>query len=707
MKIDKLLVSSAMLAAMCEKTGVDNLRMLEPFVLVCLADICEPRSDIPKAKVLTMLEQRFALRSMPEAVLDKILLRIQRGSTHIVREKKTTKDSRQFELIRKPVEQVLMFRGREEQAKRDTESVINALLAHIRTYTTMKEPALDEVKKYLGRFFENNGFDILFDPEELRGATIHNTDEMNYQIGRFILSTQETDPALFEKIVAIAQGMVVASVIYVDTTPISKMTAQRRLTGVDVFLDTTFLLYALGYKTQDQKHTADVLLELLRNNGANLYVFSNHLSEIAEILNAFKGIDAYDPQNGQMLEALIEEGYTSIEIDREIRNLKSNLMKLGVEVAPETQYTDSNGSLLSNKNAYIDYDGLKVHLIEKIPSYGKRPKMLDNDVSAIWAIMVKRSGMTYMDIESCNAIFVTTNHSLVRQGNGFLHYPPYSMHIPPIISDMDLTTILWIKYAMTMSSEISKLRLVEYARAALMPSAAVIEEFNSAAKRLVKKGDMTEDEAAFIRYSAYARAEIVTLCGGNASMLDDTSILAVRDRTREQFIAAEARRVDQAYISATREAEQAYAAAQRSDRAARAAKAKATASANELEAVKRKGRFEIAKLRKDAEDVAQRRAHLAGRVVEILVTLFVIGIMGTGGFATLKAGLSESIGMIGAIALAIATVSAIALWLPAFELSKWLYLRVSSKMFDHLYSIELRKCQKEIDRIALVSGLEK
>lgn len=693
-KIDKLLISSAMLAAMCEKTGIDNLKMLEPFVLVCLANICEPKETIPKDKVLKMLDERFALRSMPEAVLNKILSRIAIGGSNIVREKRFARDGHQFELVQRPMRQTRTFCEQEEKAKHDTEDVVNALISWMQKNTMTAKLTVDEAKKYLGSFFESNGFDILFEPEELRGATIRNTDEINYQIGRFILSAQEHDSALFEKIVAIAQGMVLASVIYVDTTPASKLTARRRLSEVDVFLDTTFLLYALGYKTPDQKRTADVLLDLLRTNGANLYVFQDHFSEIVEILNSFKEKDAYDQKNGQILESLIEDGYTSIEIDSEIRNLEGHLKQLGIDVAPETQYTNANGELIQNRDAYIDYVGLKNHLIRQIPQYGKHPKMLENDASAIGAIMVKRAGVAYSDIESCNAIFVTTNYTLVRQGNQFLHYPPYSMHIAPIISDTDLTTILWIKYAMTMCAEISELQLIEHARAALAPSASVMETFNSIAQRMVKKGTITQDEAANMRYSAYARAEIVALCGGNASMLDDTSILAVRDRVKKQYAAMESQRADQAYASA-----------QQARRAAKTANANATASAKELETVKRKGKIEIAALRKEAENKAIEYARLFGYAAEVAVALVVLAIMLVAGWATIKAGFSTTLGIPGIIALIAAVISAIVLWVPGFKLSKRLYRVTSINLFNKFYVAELNRRQKEIDRIALVSGL--
>ena len=121
---------------------------------------------------------------------------------------------------------------------------------------------------------------------------------------------------------------------------------------------------------------------------------------------------------------------------------------LDILVAPKTSYTDGNGKLFSEKTSYIDYNGLKSHLANKILQYGKRPTMLINDTEAISSVIIERCGLRYDNIESCPAIFVTTNYALVRESNQFLRYPVYSMLINPIMSDIDITTILWLKYGM-------------------------------------------------------------------------------------------------------------------------------------------------------------------------------------------------------------------------------------------------------------------
>ena len=675
-----------MLAALCEKAGVDNLKLLEPFVMICLSEVAEQGKQIPKGKVLELMDQRFGFQSMPEAALDKILIRLSNKSrSNIIQKKRNIKSGgRQFVLVQKPEQQVTNFLVQEEKAKRDTEIVENALLAWIELHRPGQKLTKEEIRKYLGNFFESNGFDVLYETEELRGATIHSTEAMNYQIGRFILDAQENNPELFAKILAIAQGMIIASVIYVDTKPQSAYAAQRRLADVNVYLDTTFLLYALHFKTDIQKNSADALINLLRNNGAHLYVFPQHYTEIKEILNTFKNRDAYSYKTGQTLEAL--EGYTSLEIDREIKNLEASLNKLGVEVASKVKYTDS-GDLLQDRDAYIDYKGLKSHLISKISQYGKRPTMLDNDLEAISAIMIKRLGMTYSDIESCQAIFVTTNYTLARESNNFLHYPVYTTYITPVISDMDITTILWINYAMETRTEIPKLRLIEYARAALNPSVLVMETFSAIARRMVKKDMLTEDEAADFRYGAYARAEIMESCGGDATVLDDTSVLAVRERVKSHYVLQEKARAAKALEDALQ-----------ARRDARSAKEVSNAN-RQLDAIEGKINQTIAQIRKDSESKAKKIASVVGRSIEVIFIISILSIMAIFGWGTAKAGLSASNSVSGIISLIAAVLGAVLMWLPALKLPDRIYRTVSIKLFDLIYCHKLEKAKPMIDNI--------
>ena len=441
--------------------------------------------------------------------------------------------------------------------------------------------------------------------------------------------------------------------------------------------DTAFVLSALGYKRADQKKAADALLDMLRENGASLFIFPQHKDEIIDILRNFRDRDAYDAKPSQPLERLEAERFTTIEIDQEIQSLTSSLKGLGIAVAPRESYLDEIGALKRNPATYINYSGLSDHVLKKIPRYSRSDQMLQNDIDAISYIVLQRDGMRYEAIESCQSIFLTTNYSLVREANQFLRYSAYKMQISPIISDIDLTSILWIKYAMQ-NNNIPRLWLISAANAAVSPTASVMGKFYEITVRMSKKGDLTDDEAANLRYSKYARAELMSACGGNPDMLDDTSVLAVRDRVKAKYTEKE--------VAATAAAK---ADAERAKQDRDTASQKLISSRSEI-------KRSIGKLRKTARKTADNRARKFARRVKSVIIIALIIIMFATTIATVIVGISSSSGILTFIVALISGLSAATLWLPLMKVGNLLENRLFNKIEGTLYIKELARVAPQI-----------
>lgn len=662
MKTSRTLISSAMLTAMCDTNSVDNLKLLEKFVAMCIAETTDVGSLIDKDKVLKYMDESYSFHDMPMPVLEKILQRMSQGSERSI----ATSTSNNYKLIRNLDAELATFKLQEHTAQVETHDIIVALTDWLRKVSPKMKADEDTVSIWLGDFFDARGVDVLFDIDELRADTIKNTDALNYQIGRFILEAKETDDILFAKIEDIARGAMIASAIYIDTSNTPAFVKERRLTNLSVYLDTAFVLSALNYKRADQKKAADTLLDMLRENGASLFIFPQHKDEIVDILRNFRDRDAYDAKPSQPLERLEAERFTTIEIDQEIQSLTFSLKSLGIADAPRESYLDEIGALKKNPATYIDYSGLSDHVLKKIPRYSRSDKMLQNDIDAISYIVLQRDGMRYETIESCQSIFLTTNYSLVREANQFLRYSAYKMQISPIISDIDLTSILWIKYAMQ-NRNIPRLWLISAANAAVSPTASVMGKFYEITVRMSKKGDLTDDEAANLRYSTYARAEIMSACGGNPDMLDDTSVLAVRDRVKAKYTEKEA----VATAAAKADAERA-----KHDRDM--ASQKLISSQSEI-------KRSIGALRKTAREVADDRAKkIAGWIKSgIIITLVVIMIATAA--ATVIVGIGSSPGILTFVVALISGFSAATLWLPLMKVGAWVENRLFNKIEGTIY----------------------
>ena len=673
MKTSRTLISSAMLTAMCDTNSIDNLKLLEKFVAMCIAESTDVGSIIDKSKVLKFMDESYSFRDMPMPVLEKILQRMSRGNEKGI----TVSTSNNYKLIKNLDVELATFKLQEHTAQAETHDIIVALTDRLRETSPNLKVDEEAVSIWLGDFFETRGVDVLFDIDELRADTIKNTDALSYQIGRFILDAKETDDLLFAKIESIARGAMIASAIYIDTSNTPTFVKERRLTNLSVYLDTAFALSALNYKRADQKLAADTLLDMLRENGASLFIFPQHKDEIIDILRNFRDRDAYSAKPSQTLERLEAERFTTIEIDQEIQSLTASLNSLGITDAPRESYFDKVGALKKNPPAYIDYSGLSDHVLKKIPRYSRSDQMLQNDIDAISYIVLQRDGMRYETIESCQSIFLTTNYNLVREANQFLRYSAHKMQISPIISDIDLTAILWIKYAMQ-NRNIPRLWLVSAANAAVSPTASVMGKFYEITVRMSKKGDLTDDEAANLRYSTYARAEIMSTCGGNPDMLDDTSVLAVRDRVKKKYTEKEA----------------AATAAAKAD-AERAKQDRDTASqkliSNQSE-IKRS----IGTLRKTARETADNRAKkISGKIKSGIITFLVI-IMLASAIATFIVGISSSPGKLTLLVALISGISAATLWIPLIKAGARLQNKLFNKLEGPLYIEELARVAPQI-----------
>lgn len=672
-KTSRTLISSAMLTAMCDTNSIDNLKLLEKFVAMCVAELTDVGSVIDKNRVLKYMDESYSFHDMPMPVLEKILQRMSRGNERSI----TTSTANNYKLIRNLDVELATFKLQEHTAQTETHDIIVALTDWLKEVSPELKADEDVVSVWLGDFFDARGVDVLFDIDELRVDTIKNSDVLNYQIGRFILDAKENNDILFAKIENIARGAMIASAIYIDTSNTPAFVKERRLTNLSVYLDTAFVLSALNYKRADQKNAADILLDMLRENGASLFIFPQHKDEIIDILRNFRDRDAYSTKPSQSLERLEAERFTTIEIDQEIQSLTASLNSLGIADAPRESYFDRVGALKKNPLAYIDYSGLSDHVLKKIPKYARSEQMLQNDIDAISYIVLQRDGMRYETIESCQSLFLTTNYNLVREANQFLRYSAYKMQISPIISDIDLTAILWIKYAMRNKS-IPRLWLVSAANAAVSPTASVMGKFYEITVRMSKKGDLTDDEAANLRYSTYARAEIMSACGGNPDVLDDTSVLAVQERVKKKYIEKE--------IVATAAAK---ADAERAKQDRDIASQKLISSQSEI-------KQSIGRLRKIARETADHRAKkISGQIKAGIIGVLIIVMVATA-VETIIVGMSSSSGKRALLVALISGISAATLWIPFIKAGDRLQKRLFNRIEGTLYVEELARVTPQI-----------
>lgn len=87
-----------------------------------------------------------------------------------------------------------------------------------------------------------------------------------------------------------------------------------------------------------------------------------------------------------------------------------------------------------------------------------------------------REGKEFRKLEDCNAIFVTTNKYIRNETNKLLNMNS-TFKISPVISDIDLTAIVWLK-SLVNNKNLPEMKLTENAMAAIKPTAKLRKKFS-------------------------------------------------------------------------------------------------------------------------------------------------------------------------------------------------------------------------------------
>ncbi len=534
MNNDQILISTAMLTAIYETSDRDSLSMIEPFVLHCIAKTTAPKNVVNEQEVLILMDSDCGFKNLPPLVLKKALMRLSNKTRKIARR---DSPSGNFILEKSLDAEEQEYQRRLGEASAKLHRVATRLISYLSAHhTSVKAIDETEAKKWLSEFFSCNGYDIIENIDQLRTVTSKKGEYSNYLVARFVIHTNELeDKSQIQDIVSLTEGMMLSSAIYIADNNIKKF--NNNLNALTVYADTAFLLFALGFKQPYQALGANALIKALQNQGAKVMCFENVFGELQGILTSYADNKSRLDKLTKPLEYFDEKGHTASEIRSISRRLKEILQKkLNVGVASDVSCLDANGELKQNKDCYIEYEGLKAKLKSKISGYQNFEQMLVNDVDSISWIELIRNGLKYSGLESCPALFLTTNHNLAKISNNFLGYKVYKQHICPVMTDTDLSALMWVRYG-NVESDMPKYQLMMQALAAAEPTAEMMRVFKAALNRAEKDGTITEYEASEMRGDWYFYRELMELIGGNPDNIDEDSIKSIQQKNRLKYVA--------------------------------------------------------------------------------------------------------------------------------------------------------------------------
>jgi len=406
----------------------------------------------------------------------------------------------------------------------DQSSYIQARDRETRRYNQMKSAFCRFCKEHLDVIVENAEadeyfFDTLYEIAPALFARVSDIEhigqsdmpEKQYLVSRFVGHVVGNDDTSFEAILSFVRGAMLTETFYYSHPG----DIPKKMREAKVFFDTQFLLRVLGYCDEVLSEPCRELVEMLRGMGVKMRVFSHTRDEIVGILNAAAArlrthgrLTSRRP--GDVFDHFNSCGYTSSDVELAIAKLDNNLLKRKIAVEEKPGHREEFG---------VDEKKLGELIKEKIP--GQNEAARNHDVDCLSAIHRLRHGRPMEYLESCSAIFITTNAAIASASSEFFSTEHGRSNVPVCMGDQVFTTLIWMK-AVNKVPDLPKEQLVAQCYAATQPSEALWSKYVAEAERLRADGGVEEEDYAVLVHSLEARQKLMELTLGEDEVLHGT-----------------------------------------------------------------------------------------------------------------------------------------------------------------------------------------
>ncbi len=522
----------------------------ENFVPILAESIRLTSSDVISTPELQEhLRSQFGL-SLPQNVINTILKRVSRAKyitkKHGVYYKDESKLSK------------LNFNKLQQEVIMKHDVLVRSLIEFGNDRYNVKFSS-DQVEAALQAYIDDNQISII--DAKYKNTVIPHTEypdkTYKYLVASFIKFLQDTHSPLLEYFETVVKGNMLANAIFLpDTNHAPKM-----FRNTEIYFDTSFILYALGYAGEARQAPCTELLQLLQSFGALLRCFSHTIDESRGILDAC----ARRIASGQLKDSygpsilyFISKKYTATDIALFSEKIESDLNKLNISIVSKPTYNEHDyvideaglGRVLNQPNGKNGRISLRQEVY-------RNEVALRRDVDSVSAIMRLRRGILPFYYEGCRALFVTTNNHLTSVSQKLFYNDVASNVIPPCQMDYALTNILWLKHP-TKAPELPRKRIIADSFASMQPSdflwRAYIAEIDK--QKLEKR--FQEEDYYLLRYTMEAKYALMEVTLGDEEAFTQGTVPEVLDLVKEQMVKEKEEELGQQIDDKQRSLEEAY-----------------------------------------------------------------------------------------------------------------------------------------------------
>lgn len=508
MKNNSALISTAMLSAIFEENRQDNVALLIPFVIKIIYD----DSSVDENGIVEKMQNSYSFNNFPHAIAKIIINRLKKQQ--IIKQA-----NGKYEFLIDVSKIVKDFNDRQEKSRKEIDEVIRDLTEYFKKNTNIKLNYID-CRNSFAKFLDQNGY-LLYEDMGNSTRINKNIDSITYHIGRFINEHIEKQDIIYNHLVNIIEGSLIANALYVNIDNENNADLKK----LSCFFDTPFMLRVLELKLPDENKSALELVNLLKNLKVKIKCFRHNYDEIENILEEY--LKNYGKPQEKTLENLILKNYSETDVRHLLNSLDTLFVNLGIEVVDIPDYDEKK-----YKNV-IDEKKLNENLFNSYKNKKTSQKVIENDVKSVSAIMRLRDGKEYRKLEDCNAIFVTTNRDIRIETNKLLNLD-VNFKISPVMSDMDLTAIVWLK-SMINNKNLPEMKLTENAMAAIKPSSMLRKKFNQSLSNLkTSKVDVTPETLYNLLCSNYYVENLMFNVDGDIKKINPGVLINTYEDTLRQ-----------------------------------------------------------------------------------------------------------------------------------------------------------------------------
>ena len=327
------------------------------------------------------------------------------------------------------------------------------------------------------------------------------------------------DDILKNILIEIVKGQMIYEALYAQQ--VDKADIKQKFNKLYVYFDTTFIFYMLGYGGKRYKEYISQIIELLTGLGAELRCFKHTVEEVRGILEKCESKMRHGEEKSLVnLDWFLENNMQASDVMILISSLEANITKY-LKIVDTPDFSEP----LKN----IDWNGFTQYLEEQI--HYKKEKALQKDVESIAAIFRLRSNKSARTLENCNAIFVTTNHRLVRVVKDYQKTHDDMKGFYPCISEYEISNIAWLKTPNKQEQFINN--SLKFSAAILKePSPAFWRRFSETVDRFQSEGAITLENAAELKYELYSKRNTVDVLQEDDSEITLESLQEILNRNQ-------------------------------------------------------------------------------------------------------------------------------------------------------------------------------